>query len=92
MKNWALLVLVVIICFSMTSKMSFGQKPDTSVPQEILAELTSKELSLGGSLKMEYKVVYPSNYDSTKAYPMMFGLSGGDQSEDIVNYCYYASG
>lgn len=37
-----------------------------------------------------FKVVYPSQYDSTKTYPVMLGLSGGNQTEVIVNYCYAA--
>jgi hypothetical protein len=88
MRKYIIITLIVVL--SMNQYSSFAQTPDMSVPDSIMAELTNKVLSLGGSLKMEYKVVYPANYDSTKTYPMMLGLSGGDQNEDIVNYCYYA--
>ncbi len=57
---------------------------DMTVPEEVLAEMTKKE-----SESFSYKVVYPENYDANKEYPVVLGLSGGGQTEDIVDYCYY---
>lgn len=63
-----------------------------AVPDSILNELHTIKISTDTILKdsLFFKVVYPVNYDSTKTYPVLLGLSGGDQKEVIVDYCYAA--
>ena len=39
---------------------------------------------------VELQIVFPKDYDSTTNYPVYLALSGGNQSIDIVNYCYAA--
>ena len=34
--------------------------------------------------------MYPQNYDAKKSYPVLLGLSGGNQSSAIVDFCYAA--
>lgn len=36
----------------------------------------------------KYKVVLPENFDPMNEYPILLGLSGGNQSPEIVDYCY----
>lgn len=62
---------------------------DLSVPDSILHELNTS-IFIEGSDTLCFKYVYPKDYDSTKNYPVFLGLSGGDQNEFIVDYCYAA--
>lgn len=89
MKNIAIYLISILITAT-ASLHTFAQTPDLTVPEEIQKELIAKELALGGPLKMNYKVVYPENYDQNKKYPIILAFAGGDQNEMIVNYCYYA--
>ena len=82
MKTFAFFLL--IMCFSMNS---FGQK--FAVPDSILSDLESTQFEYTFTAEFKYKVVYPVNYDSSKKYNVLLGLSGGNSNEQIVNFCYY---
>lgn len=86
MKNILLTILSITIGYSL----AYGQ--DLSVPDSILQEL--KEVVLIDDNAKEdsfvFKIVFPVNYDSTTTYPVVLCLSGGNQTESIVNYCYAA--
>jgi poly(3-hydroxybutyrate) depolymerase len=86
MKKRIVLCLLIAACSSVLN----AQK--LAVADTILNELHTKSFVLGEKLKdtLVFKVAYPHNYDSTKTYPVLLGLSGGNQSEKIVNYCYAA--
>jgi predicted esterase len=60
------------------------------VPDSIKNELKEKIFYNNKSTldTIAFKIVYPTNYDSTKTYPVFLCFSGGNQSESIVNYCY----
>jgi len=60
-----------------------------TVPDSILKELHSKTFFINNDTIL-FKIVYPLNYDSTKSYPVLLALSGGNQSAKIVDYCYAA--
>ena len=77
-------LLSMILLFFTTS---FGQ--DLRIPDSISKEMTSLELSFEGQSRL-FKVVMPMDYDSTKSYPVFLGLSGGNQTKRIVDYCYAA--
>ena len=75
---------IFLICLSFKS---YGQKFE--VPDSILASVESRQFEYTYKAKFDYKVIYPTNYDSLKNYKVLLGLSGGNASEKIVNYCYY---
>ena len=75
---------IILICLSFTT---YGQKFD--VPDSILTDVESRQFEYTYTAKFNYKIVYPVNYDSLKTYKVLLGLSGGNASEQIVNYCYY---
>lgn len=77
--------IIFLIVFFSSFNLGFAQ--DLSVPDAILKELNTS-IFIEGSDTLCFKYVYPDNYDSTKTYPVLLGLSGGDQSEFIVDYCY----
>ena len=79
-----LLYIVILICLSFKC---FGQNFD--VPSYILDNLESRQFEYTYTAKFNYKVVYPANFDSLATYKVLLGLSGGNASEKIVNYCYY---
>lgn len=79
--------LVFLIAF--ISSINLGYTQDLSVPDTILKELNTS-IFIEGTDTLCFKYVYPENYDSTKTYPVLLGLSGGDQTEFIVDYCYAA--
>ena len=78
---------IFLIVFYSSFNLGFAQ--DLSVPDTILKELNTS-IFIEGSDTLCFKYVYPENYDSTKTYPVLLGLSGGDQTEFIVDYCYAA--
>lgn len=82
MKQLTVLILLLNVCFT-----SYGQK--FKVPDSIIKELEVKEFEYIRTAKIKYKVVYPKNYDESKQYPVLLGLSGGNANDKIVNYCYY---
>lgn len=61
---------------------------DLTVPDAILKEMKTEVFV--GEDSLVCRVVYPENYNAKKSYPVLLGLSGGGQSEKIVNYCYAA--
>ena len=75
---------LILLCVSLSS---YGQ--NFAVPDSILNDIESKQFEYTYIAKFNYKVVYPKNYDSTSTYKVLLGLSGGNASEKIVNYCYY---
>lgn len=84
MKNRYILVLILsCLCLRSWSQ-------DLSVPQEILDELTTEIVSSPNGVPITFKVVYPEGYDAKKKYPVLLGLSGGGQTEQVVDYCYAA--
>lgn len=60
-----------------------------AVSEEILDELETVQFEVDTNV-YTFRVAYPKNYDSSKEYKCFLGLSGGDQSLKIVNYCYAA--
>lgn len=86
MKNILLTILLITIGYSFVN----GQ--ELSVPDSILQELTQVVLIDDNAKEdsLVFKIVFPANYDSTKTYPVALCLSGGNQIEPIVNYCYAA--
>lgn len=86
MKNRLFLSVLMMTCATLLNAQ------DLTVPESILNELQTKKIPVNEDKKdtMVFKVVYPDDYDSTKTYPVLLGLSGGNQGEDIVNYCYAA--
>ena len=86
MKN----IILIILSFTIGFSLVYGQ--ELSVPDSILQEL--KEVVLIDDNAKEdtlvFKIVFPTNYDSTKTYSVVLCLSGGNQTEPIVNYCYAA--
>ena len=82
--------LMIFFIFTIFSTILVAQ--NLSVPDSILVELrTKKVLDLKNpQYPFIFQVVYPEHYDATKTYPILLGLSGGNQSKAIVNYCYAA--
>ncbi len=76
---------IILICISFSS---FGQKK-FEVPDSILNDVESRQFEYTFTAKFDYKIIYPTNYDSLKSYKVLLGLSGGNANEVIVNYCYY---
>ncbi len=75
---------IIIIFLSLNS---YGQKFE--VPDSILNDVKSRQFEYTHTASFNYKIVYPTNYDSLKSYRVILGLSGGNANEKIVNYCYY---
>lgn len=75
---------IILICLSCSS---YGQK--FKVPDSVLNGVESKQFEYSHTAKFNYKIVYPTNYDSEIIYKVFIGLSGGNANEEIVNYCYY---
>lgn len=86
MKKQIFLFLVIVT----TSTFLVAQ--NLSIPDSILQELQSeKVLDLNNPKAFfNFQIVYPEDYYATKTYPVLLGLSGGNQSVEIVNYCYAA--
>ncbi|NOQ74173.1 MAG: hypothetical protein GQ574_19350 [Crocinitomix sp.] len=59
------------------------------VSEEILSELETVQIK-SDTTTYTFRVAYPDNYNPDKEYKCFLGLSGGDQSMKIVNYCYAA--
>ena len=78
---------VLFILFITFSFGIFAQ--DLSIPDNVKAELQTKQY-IKEKDTFNFQVVYPKNFDSSKKYPIYLALSGGNQSLDIVNYCYAA--
>ena len=62
---------------------------DLSVPEDILGKLTT-EVVITETDTFIFRVAYPDGYSADKEYDCMVGISGGNQSMKIVNYCYAA--
>lgn len=75
-------IILIFLSFN-----SFGQKFE--VPDSVLNGVKSKQFEYTNTVRFNYKIVYPVNYDSSKSYRVLLGLSGGNATEKIVNYCYY---
>jgi pimeloyl-ACP methyl ester carboxylesterase len=75
---------IILTCLSLNS---YGQKFD--VPDSILNGVESRQFEYADTSIFNYKIVYPVDYDSLTYYKVLVGLSGGNASEPIVNYCYY---
>lgn len=71
-----------------TFQIAFSQDENLSVPQEIKNELELKKVVHQGAV-FQYKIHYPKDYSKHKKYKVYLGLSGGNQFQDIVDYCYY---
>lgn len=85
MKNRILLSLFITIFTTVISAQSL------TVADSILSEIQTKTIvDSNKEDTLVFKIAYPTNYDSTKTYPVLLGLSGGNQNEAIVNYCYAA--
>ncbi len=64
---------------------------DMKVSEKILKEITT--INFAGKTAadtIELKVVFPKDYKATKKYPVLLGLSGGNQSAEIGDYCFAA--
>jgi predicted esterase len=82
--------IVLSLIIALFSNILYAQK--LTIPDSILSELNTKVIYSENdkSDSAIFSVAYPANYDSTKTYPVLLALSGGNQSEKIVNYCYAA--
>ena len=81
MKN----ILTLLLTLSFTTLYS----QDLSVPDSIVNELETKSIIIERDT-LKFKIKYPENYSSDTKYPVYLALSGGNQSDFIVDYCYYA--
>ncbi|TNE52783.1 MAG: hypothetical protein EP338_14190 [Bacteroidetes bacterium] len=81
MKKFKFLI-IILLSFNF-----FGQ--NLQVSNEILKEIENKKLEFEGQ-ERSFKIRLPENYDPKKSYPVFLGLSGGNQTEAIVDYCYAA--
>ena len=79
--------ILFITSLLLISISSYGQ--NFEVPDSILTNLELREFEYTYTAKFNYKIVYPDKFDASKEYPVLLGLSGGNASEKIVNYCYY---
>ena len=86
MKNILLIIISITIghSFAYSQKLSVSDSIMQELKKVVLVDKNAKEDSL------VFKIVFPANYDSSKRYPVALCLSGGDQIESIVNYCYAA--
>ena len=82
MKKITSCIILLSLCFG-----SYGQKFE--VPDSILNDLESKQFEYTYTAEFNYKIVYPKNYNDSTRYKVFLGLSGGNATEKIVNYCYY---
>lgn len=86
MKHSFFLLAGLLILFSKL------QAQDLSVPPEILSELKTatiqNPLEDGGEFTVKYFI--PEGLNSDESHPVLLGLSGGNQSENVVKYCYAA--
>ena len=80
-----ILLSIIIILISLTS---YSQE-ELAVPSEIKNEIELKVIKYH-DVTYKYKVKYPKNYSENKTYKVYLALSGGNQFEKIVDYCYYA--
>ncbi|MFT5819379.1 MAG: putative esterase [Crocinitomix sp.] len=78
----------LILCIAFLSFQHVWSQ-DLSISEEILSELETVEVQ-SDSTKYTFRVAYPDNYNPDKEYKCFLGLSGGNQSMKIVNYCYAA--
>jgi len=80
--------LLLFSLFAIFITNNYAQK--LTVSDTILNELHTKIFVGANNDTVTLKVVYPENYDSEKSYPILLALSGGNQSDGVVNYCYAA--
>ena len=84
------LLQTAIIILAATG-LTMAQKPNLEVPKSILAELHTITIPLPQTTdSISLRVAYPAAYSPSETYPVLLGLSGGNQSLEIVNYCYAA--
>lgn len=80
---------LLIPCFAFLI-LTAANAQDLSVPDAIKQELETVALVGANGESIRCKVRYPKNYTKEKAYPVFLGISGGGQSEPVVEYCYAA--
>jgi len=73
-----------LICFLVTEVVAQGPP----VPDSVLSEIVKKRFIISDST-YEYMVYYPENIDTSRKYPVVFGLAGGRATEYTVGYCYW---
>ena len=78
-----------ILLFFLCINIHASKAQDLSVSEEILNELETVILYSEVDT-FTFRVAFPKNYDPKKEYKCFLGLSGGNQSLKIVNYCYAA--
>ncbi len=76
-------LLVPLFCLSIFSCYS----QNLSIPDSTFNKLVTK-IFFNNLDTTAFQIVFPKNYDSTLTYPVFLALSGGNQSLEIVNYCY----
>ncbi|MDA7803672.1 hypothetical protein N8987_03775 [Crocinitomix sp.] len=76
-----------LFCFIVLTHFVFGQ--DLTVSDVILDELKTVVIETEKDTFI-LCVHYPNGYNPQKSYKAFIGLSGGDQSLKVVNYCYAA--
>jgi predicted esterase len=81
-------VLNIAILFFLSSSL-IGQQPNLTVPKEILDEMETVKVMVADSAYCMFKVVRPKLSNGEKD-PVVLCLSGGDQTEAVVNYSYAA--
>lgn len=78
---------VYLLFLCIFSSTLFAQ--NLKVSEELLANLETV-VRYTETDTFTFRVALPKNYDSEKAYPLLLGLSGGEQTQEIVDYCYAA--
>lgn len=76
--------LLILIGLSLSI---YGQ--NFEVPDSILKDLKSRQFEYTHTAEFNYKITFPVNYNDTTIYVLFLGLSGGNASDKIVDYCFY---
>jgi predicted peptidase len=63
---------------------------EIELPDSLFAQLVELHYSMNDTLDQHFYVEYPKGYNDSKSYPVFLGISGGNQSDDIIKYCYAA--
>lgn len=64
------------------------QSQEVELPDSLFIKLVKMEYVLNDTLNQEFYVEYPEDYKEDYEYPIFIGISGGNQSQDMVMYCY----
>lgn len=76
------LMLLFIFC------MTISQAQEIDLPDSLFINLEKTEYKINDTLRQEFYIEYPKEYNDSIKYPVFIGLAGGNQSQDFVLYCY----